>query len=322
MALSAFDFEQPVIDLENELKALQELNPPPDNLAEQVSALRERIERTRREIYDNLSAWQILQIARHQARPRALDYVRRIFTDWTELHGDRAYGDDHACIAGFALLDEQPVCLIGQQKGLDVRDNAYRNYGMMHPEGYRKALRVMRLAEKFGRPVICLLDTAGAFPGVGAEERGQAEAIARNILEMSTLRTPVICIVIGEGGSGGALGIGVGNRVLMQQYAFYSLISPEGCASILWRDAKFAPEAARALKFTARDLKELGVIDEIIPEPEGGAHRDANMAARLVGQAIRGHLAQLRAMSIDEIVEDRFQKFRRIGQWEEIETAP
>jgi acetyl-CoA carboxylase carboxyl transferase subunit alpha len=246
-----------------------------------------------------------------------MDYIEAMFTDFTEVHGDRLYGDDAACVAGFAHFDGRPCAVLGQQKGRDVKENVFRNFGQMHPEGYRKAMRVMRLAEKFGRPIVIFIDTAGAFPGIGAEERGQAEAIARNIMEMSLLRVPVICTIIGEGGSGGALGIGVGDRVLMQHNAYYSVISPEGCASILWRDAKFAPQAAETLRITSSHLMELGIIDEIVPEPLGGAHRDPAAAIESLKAVIARNLAEVSAMGADEMLEARFQKFRCMGVFEE-----
>ena len=244
-------------------------------------------------------------------------HASSIFKDWTELHGDRQFRDDHACVAGFAMLNDEPVAVIGQQKGKDVRDNVYRNFAQMHPEGYRKALRVMRLAEKFLRPIIIFIDTQGAYPGIGAEERGQAEAIARNILEMSTIRVPIICTVIGEGGSGGALGIGYGDRVLMMENAYYSVITPEGCASILWRDAKFANRAAECLKMTAVDLLKLGIIDEVIPEPMGGAHRGPVEAADNVRSFIERNLTELKKIKTETLLQERFEKYRRIGIFHE-----
>ena len=313
MAISNFDFEKPIADLEEELLRLHTLAP---EQSDRIPELEERLERLKREIYGNLNPWQRVQLARHLARPHALETIKRLCTDWTELQGDRAFGDDHACVCGFALFGDRPVAIIGQQKGADVRDNIYRNYGSMHPEGYRKALRVMKLAEKFNRPILILIDTKGAFPGVGAEERGQAEAIARNMMEMSLLRVPIVCAVIGEGGSGGALGVGLGDRILMQENAYYSVISPEGCASILWRDAKFAPQAAECLKLTANDLFELGVIDEVVPEPLGGAHRNPALAAQLLGEALTRQLEALLALNVNELLEARFQKYRRIGVFE------
>jgi acetyl-CoA carboxylase carboxyl transferase subunit alpha len=318
MALASFDFEKPIMDLEREIRRLREEGDATEPArAIQVAELEKRLDQTRHEIYEHLTPWQRVQLARHLGRPHALDYIRRILTDWTELAGDRAFGDDHACVAGFAKLGERAIAVIGQQKGTDVRENAYRNYGSMHPEGYRKAMRVMRMAEKFGRPVVVFIDTQGAYPGVGAEERGQAEAIAHNIMEMSALRTPIVCVVIGEGGSGGALGVGVGDRLLMMENAYYSLISPEGCASILWRDAKFAPQAAEALKLTSADLKRMGIVDEVIAEPLGGAHREPTVAAKNLRAALERNLDELTALETDELLEGRFQKYRSIGVFEE-----
>jgi acetyl-CoA carboxylase carboxyl transferase subunit alpha len=327
MALATFDFEKPILDLEQELNRLKEAGASapagssgegesPEALeqrARQIAELEARLEATRHDVYSGMTPWQRVQFARHLGRPHTLDYLRRVFTDFTEFHGDRAFGDDHACVAGFAFLNGESVAVVGQQKGADVRENVYRNYGSMHPEGYRKAMRIMRLAEKFGRPIVTFIDTPGAFPGIGAEERGQAEAIARNIRDMFDLRVPIISVVIGEGGSGGALGIGVVDRFLMQENAYYSLISPEGCASILWRDAKFAPQAAECLKLTSSDLKQLGIVDEIVPEPLGGAHRDHAAAAAMIKTALEQNLATLREIEIDTLLQQRFEKFRKIG---------
>ena len=312
MALASFDFEKPLTDLEQEIRLLRE-QPESPEAAAALSELERRLEGLRREVYDHLSAWQRVQIARHLARPHALDYIRRLFTEFTELHGDRAFGDDHAAICGFGLFEGRPVAVIGQQKGADLKENIFRNYGSMHPEGYRKALRVMKLAEKFGRPIVIWIDTSGAYPGIGAEERGQGEAIAHNMMEMARLRVPIICTVIGEGGSGGALGIGLGDRLLMQENAFYSVISPEGCASILWRDARHAAEAAERLHLTARDLLELGISDEIVAEPLGGAHKNPVQAAETLREALARNLELCAHKSGDELLEARFQKYRRMG---------
>ena len=256
-------------------------------------------------------------IARHPKRPYTLDYIGMIFTNFIELHGDRTYSDDSAVVAGMALLDETPIVIIGQQKGHDLKENIARNFGMMNPEGYRKALRFMKLAEKFKRPVITFIDTPGAYPGIGAEERGQAEAIARNLAEMSFLKTPIVAIVIGEGGSGGALGIGVADRVLMLENSVYSVITPEGCAAILWKSAKNAPDAAAALKMTSRDLLELGVIDEIVPEPPGGAHRDQAGTAVHVKASLKNAIAPLMKLPVSTLIEKRLAKFRRMGRFTE-----
>ena len=317
MAYQPLDFEKPIVELEQQLQRLRDSEAAEPPAASAIPELEAHVERSKQEFYVNLSVWQRVQLARHRDRPHLLDVMRRLLSDWTELHGDRAYGDDHACLAGFAFFGELPVAVIGQQKGSDLKENVYYNYGSMHPEGYRKALRVMKLAEKFGRPVLTFIDTGGAYPGIGAEERGQAEAIARNLMEMSLLRVPVICTVIGEGGSGGALGIGVGDRLLMQENSFLSVISPEGCASILWRDAKFAPTAAEALKLTARDLKERGVVDEIVPEPLGGAHRDPAASAAMLREVLARHLEELRALEIEALLDARLQKYRRIGVFNE-----
>ena len=258
-------------------------------------------------------AWQAVQIARHPKRPHALDYIQRIFTDFSELHGDRAFGDDPAIVGGIAMLEGRPVMVIGQQKGRDTKQKLHRNFGMPKPEGYRKALRLMELAAKFRRPVVTMLDTPGAYPGIDAEERGQAEAIALNLREMSRLPVPIITVVIGEGGSGGALGLGVGNRVLMMENAYYSVISPESCAAIIWRDSGKAELAAAALKMTAKDLHALGIIDTIVPEPEGGAHNDHDAAADALRSALIAGLAELSRMSAKELVDERYEKFRKMG---------
>jgi acetyl-CoA carboxylase carboxyl transferase subunit alpha len=260
-------------------------------------------------------AWERVQLARHPKRPHALDYIQRIFADFSELHGDRAYADDPAIVGGFALLDTTPVMVIGQQKGRDTKAKLHRNFGMPKPEGYRKALRLMQLAEKFSRPIITLLDTPGAYPGIDAEERGQAEAIALNLREMARLRVPFISVVIGEGGSGGALGLGVGNRVYMLENAIYSVISPESCAAIIWRDAAKAPLAAAALRLTAPDLIELGIVDGAIPEPEGGAHENYDAAAEAIRDLLRHSLAELSSLPADKLVSDRYEKFRRMGSY-------
>jgi len=305
------------------------IEPPPEPkpeevdplLATQIQSVHDRLAKMRAEIYSNLTPWQRVQIARHPARPHTLDYIHRLFSDWTELAGDRHFGDDKSVVTGFGRFNDQPVAIIGQQKGADTKDNILRNFGMMHPEGYRKAMRVMKLAEKFSMPVIVLIDTPGAYPGIGAEERGQGEAIGRNIMEMALLGTPIICLVIGEGASGGALGIGIGDRLLMMEYSWYCVISPEGCASILWRDPLKAPDAAQALKITAQDLLELGVIDEIVPEPLGGAHHDPGAAAQFIRAGLARHLDELRAQSPEALLERRYQKYRTIGnEW--IESLP
>jgi len=314
------DFEKPLTDLYKKIEDLKKISDGGKiDLSQEIQMLEKRIEHMRREIFSTLSPIQIVQLARHPQRPTTLDYINLIFEDFVELHGDRYFGDDPALIGGLAKLDGKGVVIIGHQKGKTTKENLARNFGMAHPEGYRKALRLMKLAERFGKPVISLVDTPGAYPGIGAEERGQAEAIARNLREMSELEVPVVVAVTGEGGSGGALGIGIGNRVLMMEYSIYSVISPEGCASILFRDAKRAPEAANAMKITAKDLKKLGVIDDVIREPTGGAHNNHILAARNLKSSIIKHLAELEKMSEAELIENRLSKFRNMGEFIEIE---
>ena len=310
------EFEKPLLELENRIA---ELRASEDSLAarDEIAKLEERLARQQQRIYSGLTAWQRTQIARHPKRPHTLDLVNLLLEDWVELHGDRVFGDDKAIVGGLATFDGEPVVVIGHQKGRDTRENIARNFGMPHPEGYRKALRLMQLAGKFGKPIITLIDTPGAFPGLAAEERGQAEAIARNLREMAGLPTPVVCVVTGEGGSGGALALGVGNRVLMLEYAIYSVISPEGCAAILWGEAAKAPEAAELMRVTAPDLLKLGVIDAIVPEPVGGAHRNWDATAASLREALREQLWQLRSKSEAELIEERQEKFRRIGVFEE-----
>jgi acetyl-CoA carboxylase carboxyl transferase subunit alpha len=312
----ALDFEQPLLQLETRLAELQARDNPRAT-RDEIARVKERLARLQHRTYANLTAWQRTQLARHPKRPHTLDYVGLLLDDFLELHGDRLFGNDPAIVGGLARFEGQPVVIIGHQKGRDTRENIARNFGMPHPEGYRKALRLMKLAEKFRRPVLTFIDTPGAYPGVGAEERGQAEAIARNLREMAGLRAPVVAVVIGEGGSGGALAIGVGNRVLMLEYAVYSVISPEGCAAILWSDRAKAPEAAELMRTTAPDLLRLGAIDAIVAEPPGGAHRDWDGAADRLRPALREHLAALRGRSPDELVSERYERFRRIGAFEE-----
>ena len=315
--LDELDFEKPVTEIEARLSELRGGETSRGSSGE-VARLEDRLARLQRKIYGGLTAWQRAQIARHPKRPRTLDLVGMLVEDWVELHGDRLYGDDKAMVCGLARFDGAPVVIVGHQKGRDTRENIARNFGMPHPEGYRKALRVMQLGEKFGTPIIALIDTPGAYPGLGAEERGQAEAIARNLREMAGLATPIVCIVTGEGGSGGALAIGVGDRVLMLEYAIYSVISPEGCAAILWGDAAKAPEAAGLMRVTAPELLRLGVIDGVISEPVGGAHRDWEETATNVRTALRDQLRRLRGMSTAALVEARHERFRRIGVFEEV----
>jgi acetyl-CoA carboxylase carboxyl transferase subunit alpha len=310
------EFEKPLLELENRIVELRESGDP---LAarDEIAKLEERLARQQQRVYSGLTAWQRTQIARHPKRPHTLDLINLLMEDWIELHGDRVFGDDKAIVGGLATFEGEPVVVIGHQKGRDTRENIARNFGMPHPEGYRKALRLMQLASKFGKPIITFIDTPGAYPGLGAEERGQAEAIARNLREMAGLTSAVICVVTGEGGSGGALAIGVGNRVLMLEYAIYSVISPEGCAAILWGDGAKAPEAAEIMRVTSPDLLKLGVIDAIVPEPVGGAHRNWEATAASLRAVLRDHLWQLKSKSETELIEERQEKFRRIGVFEE-----
>lgn len=310
------EFEKPILELENRIA---ELRASEDSVAarDEIAKVEERLARQQQRVYSGLTAWQRTQIARHPKRPHTLDLVNLLLEDWVELHGDRVFGDDKAIVGGLARFEGEPVVVIGHQKGRDTRENIARNFGMPHPEGYRKALRLMQLAGKFGKPVITFIDTPGAYPGLGAEERGQAEAIARNLREMADLPVPIVCVVTGEGGSGGALAIAVGNRVLMMEYAIYSVISPEGCAAILWGDSAKASEAAEIMRVTAPDLLRLGVIDAVVPEPVGGAHRNWDAAAASLRTALRDQLWQLRAQSQSALIESRQEKFRRIGVFEE-----
>ncbi|MBX3747474.1 MAG: acetyl-CoA carboxylase carboxyltransferase subunit alpha [Verrucomicrobiae bacterium] len=310
------DFEKPLIELQlklEELRRAQQANPLGLQLDNEMQVIEAKLAETRRQIYANLSAWQRVQLARHPQRPYFLDYARLAFTEFSELHGDRLFADDHAMVGGFARLGPHRLMLIGTQKGRDTKENILRNFGSAHPEGYRKALRLMRLADKFQLPIVTLIDTAGAFPGVGAEERHIAEAIAVNLREMMRLRVPVLSAVIGEGGSGGALGIGVADRVLILENAYYSVISPEGCAAILWKDRKATPQAAEALRITGRDLFEFKLVDEVIPEPAGGAHHDPAAAATALKATLLRHLQELLALPEPERLQRRYQRFRSIG---------
>lgn len=313
------EFEKPIVKLREEIEEMQKklAAKPSDKLAAQIADQEAKLDTLQRDIHANLSPWQRVQISRHIARPFMLDYVKHICDEFVELHGDRHIGDDNAMPAGFATIGGQRVAILGHQKGRDTKENLLRNFGSAHPEGYRKALRLMRMAEKFSLPIITLIDTPGAFPGIGAEERNIAEAIAFNLREMMTLRTPVIAIVIGEGGSGGALGIGIADRVLMMENAYYSVISPEGCAAILWKHREHAPEAASALKLSAQDLAKLGIIDGIIPEPLGGAHNDHFAAATSLKEALLATLTELGKIPTAKLLEARYQKFRALGQFTE-----
>jgi acetyl-CoA carboxylase carboxyl transferase subunit alpha len=316
------DFERPIVEKEREIEAVRTApDLPEEERARRLAQLEADRDRLRRTIFSDLTPIQRVQLARHPRRPYLLDYVALMFEDWLELHGDRAFADDQAMVGGLARLDGLSLLVIGQQKGRDTKENLRRNFGMPHPEGYRKALRLMKMAEKFHLPVVSLIDTPGAYPGVGAEERGQAEAIARNLREMAALRTPLLSIVTGEGASGGALGIGLTDRILMLENAFYSVISPEGCAAILWNDGEMRAQAAQAMKLTAKDLLELGVVDEILPEPVGGAHTDWPTTTEAVRDGIRRHLGELMRLPTEELLKQRRLKYRRIGQWKEAGRA-
>lgn len=312
------DFEKPLVELEQKIRELRDYSTDSVDFSSEIKKLEKKAEKLREEIFSNLTRWQRTQLARHQNRPYTLDYVKHVFTEWVEVHGDRNFRDDPALVCGFARFDGEPCVVIGHQKGRDTKEKVYRNFGMPNPEGYRKALRVMQMAEQFQLPIFTFVDTPGAFPGIGAEERGQAEAIARNLREMAALTVPIIVTVTGEGGSGGALAIAVGNRVLMMQYSVYAVISPEGCAAILWSDGSRGTQAAEALKLTAQDIAELGdVIDEVIAEPPGGAHNDHVAAAAQVKKVLKRHLTELRKLSGEELVEQRYRKFRAMSRVEE-----
>ena len=314
MRLYTLEFEKPIVDLEQTIESLRkQADEQKIDLSGQIKSIEEKLEVTRKKIFTNLTPWQRVQLARHPKRPYMLDYLQRIATDYIELHGDRRFNDDHALIGGLATIGERRVMVIGQQKGRDTKENLHRNFGSPHPEGYRKALRLMQLAEKFDLPVISFIDTPGAYPGVGAEERHIAEAIAVNLREMMVLKTPLIACVIGEGGSGGALGIGVCDRVLIMENAYYSVISPEGCAAILWKDRANAADAAAALKITSKDLLELGIVDEIVPEPLGGAHKDYDTTAATLKQALLKNLDTLWDVKQIELLSERYKKFRKMG---------
>jgi acetyl-CoA carboxylase carboxyl transferase subunit alpha len=316
MAVGDSSFEEPLAELRRRIEELEGY-PEAAGRKKELEALRAELARTTREIYAGLSRWQKTLVARHSERPYTLDYVGRLMSDWIELHGDRAFADDAAVVAGFATFRGRSVCVVGHQKGRGTKERIERNFGQPRPEGYRKALRIMRLAERFGRPILSFVDTPGAYPGLDAEERGQAEAIARNLIEMAGLRVPIVVTVTGEGGSGGALALGVGDRVLMLEYAVYSVISPEGCAAILWKDQDKKAAAAEAMKITAPDLLELGVVDELIPEPLGGAHTDPEATAAAVGAAIEQALGRLEKLPVERLLDERYAKFRAIGVFEE-----
>ena len=318
MSQFALDFERPLLELESRIVGLRQLAAEGQtDIARELDRLERKAQKLQREIFKDLSRWQMVQLSRHPRRPYTLDYIQALFTDFEELHGDRRFGEDPAIVGGFARFDGEPVLVLGHQKGRTTKENMLRNFGMPRPEGYRKAMRLMQLADRFRRPILTFIDTPGAYPGIGAEERGQAEAIAESLEMMAQLRVPVICTVIGEGGSGGALAIGVGNRVLMLQYGVYSVISPEACSSILYRDASKAELAADALKLTAPDLIGFGIVDEVVEEAPGGAHRDPQKTAENLGAALRRHLAELKKLDPEALVADRYAKFRAMGVFEE-----
>ena len=317
MANFVLEFEKPIVELENKLLELRSQNIPSNDISQDINDLEQKRKRLIQKIYGNLSRWQRVQLARHPKRPYSLDYINHLSLDFLELHGDRYFADDSSVVCGIGTIDGRSVMYLGQQKGRNTKDNLFRNFGMMRPEGYRKALRVMKLAEKFKIPIISLIDTMGAYPGIGAEERGQGEAIARNLFEMSQISVPILIVVIGEGASGGALGIGVGDRFLMLENTWFSVISPEGCASILWREAAKAPDAADAMKVTAEDMVEMGICDRIIEEPLGGAHRDHTGIAEILKEVILDELSQLDRLETSELLDRRLKRFDDIGTFTE-----
>ncbi len=313
--MNELEFERPIVELEAKINELKNFGSDKNiDLASEIKKFEQKLEKIKHDIYTHLTPWQRVQLARHPRRPYTLDYIRMMTTDFLELHGDRLFADDFAIVAGLAKINSEKVMILGHQKGRDTKDNLIRNFGCAHPEGYRKAMRLMQMAAKFHLPIVILIDTPGAYPGVGAEERGQAQAIAANLRDMVKLATPIVATIIGEGGSGGALGIGVSDRISILQNAYYSVISPEGCASILWRNSIKAPEAAQALKLTAEHLLKFGVVDEIIPEPLGGAHRDPETVASSLKKAILKHIKELSSFSREELLQHRYQKFRKIGE--------
>jgi acetyl-CoA carboxylase carboxyl transferase subunit alpha len=312
------NFEKPIVELQKKISDMKDFASSANlDMSGEIKSLEGKVDKMRKEIYSNLSRWQKVQLARHPRRPYTLDYINMMTENFIELHGDRYFADDHAIVGGFASLDGKPILIIGQQKGRDTKQKLDRNFGMMHPEGYRKALRLFKMAEKFNKPIVILIDTPGAFPGIGAEERGQAEAIARNLREMSILKVPIIIVVIGEGASGGALGIGIGDKIFALQYSWYSVISPEGCAAILWRDAAHAPEAAEALRLTSEDLMNLKIADKIIEEPPGGAHNDPQTAAANIKKEVLAALNELNGLPKEILLKNRLEKFRKMGVFKE-----
>lgn len=312
--MNVFDFEKPIIELEKKIQELKGfISDKKIDLSFELRRLEEKLEHLKKQTYNNLTAWQRVQIARHPQRPYTLDYINMMMSDFVELHGDRSFADDNAIVGGFAKLDNQKIMVVGHQKGRDTKENLRCNFGCAHPEGYRKSLRLMQLAEKFDLPIVIFIDTPGAYPGIGAEERGQAQAIALNLREMTHIASSIIAMVIGEGGSGGALGIGVADKICVLENAYYSVISPEGCAAILWKNGSKAPEAAEVLKLTAQDLLNMGIIDEVVPEPLGGAHRDPEKMGRILKDVINRNLKELEAKSKEELLRLRYKKFRGIG---------
>ena len=312
--MAGVDFEKPIIELEKKIQELRTfISEKKIDLSSEVKKLEDKLEHLRKDIYSNLTPWQRVQLARHKLRPYTLDYIGMIMSDFVELHGDRLFGDDKALICGLAKIDKKKVLVMGHQKGRDTKENLKRNFGCAHPEGYRKALRLMQLAEEFGLPVIVFIDTPGAYPGIGAEERGQSQAIALNLREMICLATPIISIVIGEGGSGGALGVGIADRVAVLENSYYSVISPEGCAAILWKDGAKAPQAAEVLKLTGQDLLKMGIIDEVVPEPLGGAHRDPQKTGQSIKEVVLRNLCELESIEKEELLKLRYKKFRSMG---------
>lgn len=308
------DFEKPILELERKIEEFKKFTSSENiDLSSEIKKLEDKLDKVKREVFESLTPWQRVQIARHPKRPYTLDYINLIMTDFTEIHGDRVFGDDKALICGMAKIEGHKVVVMGHQKGRDTKENLMRNFGSAHPEGYRKAMRVMKLGEKFKLPIIVFIDTPGAYPGIGAEERGQAEAIAYNLMEMARIKVPIICFIIGEGGSGGALGVGVGDRICVLENAYYSVISPEGCAAILWKDRARAPDAAKALKLTAQDLLDMGLIDEIVREPLGGAHRDPAKTASAIKESIKKYFKELSGLAPAALIEARYEKYRKMG---------